>query len=196
MTDRKEYNRVWKLNNKDRINQYSKEYYRTHKKEAKEYNKMYRINNLDKVKVWKKKHYNKYKDKINQKSKKRFKVWYPKNKDKVKIKNKLYNMTNNEYRKKQAKKYKENNKVKIFEAYGNKCNHCGDKNSYHLTIDHIMNDGSNHKNESGRRLKGHTMYLWLIKNKFPKDNFQLLCWNCNCAKGTYGFYPDALIPTI
>ena len=33
------------------------------------------------------------------------------------------------------------------------------------------------------------MYRWLKKHGFPKEGFQLLCYNCNCAKGFFGKCP-------
>ena len=32
------------------------------------------------------------------------------------------------------------------------------------------------------------MYQWLKANSYP-DGFQILCFNCNCAKGAYGECP-------
>lgn len=26
------------------------------------------------------------------------------------------------------------------------------------------------------------LYRWLKENNYPKDNFRLLCYNCNCAR--------------
>jgi hypothetical protein len=36
---------------------------------------------------------------------------------------------------------------------------------------------------------GTSFYAWLALNGFPKDRYQLLCWNCNVAKGKYGQCP-------
>lgn len=33
-------------------------------------------------------------------------------------------------------------------------------------------------------------YRWIKKNGFP-DSVQVLCWNCNCAKGIYGYCPHS-----
>jgi len=85
-----------------------------------------------------------------------------------------------------------NNKLKIIEIYGSKCAHCGDNNPYHLTIDHINNDGAKHRKEN--KLSAF-IYKWIKQNNYVKDtNLQLLCWNCNMSKGVYGFFPDVLIP--
>jgi hypothetical protein len=51
-----------------------------------------------------------------------------------------------------------------------------------LTIDHIANNGSQHRRElSGdgyRDASGYKTYRWLENNGFPKG-FQVLCANCN-----------------
>lgn len=86
---------------------------------------------------------------------------------------------------------KANNRTKqlrlvVLNHYGAFCHcNCGCKvtNLRHLTIDHINGDGAKHRREV-RGVRG-GIYRWLIKNMFPKD-FQVLCWNCNCAKEKYG----------
>ena len=59
------------------------------------------------------------------------------------------------------------------------CVKCREKEIKFLTIDHIH----------GRRLMGHShgfsglrLYKWIIKNNFP-DGLQVMCHNCNKAKG-------------
>lgn len=60
----------------------------------------------------------------------------------------------------------------------NICNCCGESIYEFLTIDHINNDGAEHRRKIGL---GSRIYLWIIKNNFPKE-FQILCYNCNCAR--------------
>lgn len=79
-------------------------------------------------------------------------------------------------------------KIKIIEAYGGKCVCCGEKAMEFLTIDHINNDGAEDRKNNGKK-SGGKLYRWLIRNNFPKDNYQLLCYNCNCAKGFFGYCP-------
>ena len=67
-------------------------------------------------------------------------------------------------------------KLKVFEAYGNKCNFCSEDNIEYLTIDHINNDGAQH-----RKIIGTQIFPFLKRNNFPKD-FQILCFNCNYLK--------------
>lgn len=67
----------------------------------------------------------------------------------------------------------------VYSAYGDACACCGETNRAFFTIDHIDGSGADHKREIGRG----SLYPWLRRNGFPKDNFQILCFNCNCAKG-------------
>lgn len=66
----------------------------------------------------------------------------------------------------------------VFNEYGRACVCCGEDGESFLTIDHINNDGAEHR----RRIGNGGLYRWLIKNEFPKDNFQTLCYNCNNSK--------------
>jgi hypothetical protein len=73
-------------------------------------------------------------------------------------------------------------------AYGNRCACCGEDTQEFLGIDHVHNDGEAHR----RELKGYgrAIYAWLAKHGYPQDGrFQVLCHNCNIAKGLYGGCP-------
>ncbi len=83
--------------------------------------------------------------------------------------------------------YNKTRRAELLEAYGNRCVCCGETTPEFLTIDHIYNDGAAHRREIGKR--SCRLYSWLKANGFPKDRFQLLCWNCNSAKGFYGECP-------
>jgi hypothetical protein len=48
-----------------------------------------------------------------------------------------------------------------------------------LTVDHINNDGAEHRRKIGAGIC--SLYWWLKKNHFP-DGFQILCYNCNGAR--------------
>lgn len=52
-----------------------------------------------------------------------------------------------------------------------------------MQIDHIDGKGHQHKQKSGRRYKGEPLYRWLRRNNYP-EGFQILCADCNTAKGT------------
>jgi hypothetical protein len=88
------------------------------------------------------------------------------------------------FNKKMAAKVREANrkmKTLVYNAYGGyKCACCGETEPMFLSIDHINNDGAEHRKKIN--IKGGTqIYRWLIKNSFP-DGFQVLCWNCQNGK--------------
>lgn len=70
--------------------------------------------------------------------------------------------------------------------YGGKCAICGETLEIFLTIDHINNDGAEHRKKiNGHNHGGVDMGAWLRRNNYP-DGFQVLCVNCNHAKGRIG----------
>jgi hypothetical protein len=67
---------------------------------------------------------------------------------------------------------------KVLSVYGRSCACCSEGNPRFLTVDHVNNDGAEH-----RRVIGDTDVIgWLIREDFPKNGFQILCWNCNVGK--------------
>jgi hypothetical protein len=84
----------------------------------------------------------------------------------------------------QNRKYQQNLKIEVVLAYGGKCVCCGEERSEFLSIDHIEGQGAKHRQSIG----GH-FYAWLRKKGFPKDNYRLLCMNCNFALGHFGYCP-------
>lgn len=69
-------------------------------------------------------------------------------------------------------------KIKIIEGYGGKCCCCKNNNFEFLTI-----VCKNKEKLSGK------LYRYLIKNNYPKDNYDLLCYNCSNSIHTYGYCP-------
>ncbi len=86
-----------------------------------------------------------------------------------------------------SKDYKNEEKRIVMNHYSNgnmKCGCCEEDDYNSLTIDHINDDGAEHKRNTGIT-SGSQMYNWLIKNNFPYG-FQVLCMNCNCVKEWFG----------
>lgn len=80
-------------------------------------------------------------------------------------------------------------KLETMEAYGGvKCACCGVSNHHCLNIDHIENNGSEHRKVTGGG--GQKTYLWLKENDYP-PGYQVLCFNCNFLK-----YRSGQIPTV
>jgi hypothetical protein len=88
----------------------------------------------------------------------------------------------------------ENARVKkeVFAHYGNKCACCGIDEMVFLTMDHIYGDGAAHRGRGVKRVgSGTALYRWLRRHNYP-DGFQVLCFNCNCAKRTNLFCPHQM----
>ena len=75
----------------------------------------------------------------------------------------------------------------MIEAYGGMCACCGETEPKFLSIDHINNDGYERR-KNGEQC-GAALYRWLRDQGWPKDDYQLLCMNCNFAKGHFGTCP-------
>lgn len=69
-------------------------------------------------------------------------------------------------------------KKKIMTAYGHKCYCCGESELAFLTIDHIDNNGADHKRSFS---SGGMLYKWLENNNYP-EGFRVSCWNCNSGR--------------
>jgi len=127
--------------------------WRDHNKEKKlELNRQYRAANPDKVAKWRENHRSKQ--------------------DKGKARER-------------ANKYWRKLKFEVMMAYSNgdprcMCSGCNVNELAFLTLDHINNDGGNHRKIIAG---GTSLYLYLRKNNFPQDPpLQILCWNCNEGK--------------
>lgn len=71
-----------------------------------------------------------------------------------------------------------------YNAYGGYvCACCGETEPAFLSLDHVNNDGAQHRREIGGG--GRKTYSWLIANDFP-PGFQVLCMNCNWGKARNG----------
>jgi len=77
-------------------------------------------------------------------------------------------------------------KLAVIKAYGGKCACCREKDHRFLTVDHKNGVGYRRRGSNGkcRRANGTTgIWAWLVANRFPNKDYQILCFNCN--SGTY-----------
>lgn len=70
-------------------------------------------------------------------------------------------------------------------AYGGRCVCCGESRVEFLTLEHKRGI----KNHEKRGAEG---WLQLKRDGFPKGDHEVLCYNCNCAKGVYGKCPHKM----
>ncbi len=81
------------------------------------------------------------------------------------------------------KRYQQKLKLEVLIHYSNNppiCACCGELEVRFLSIDHINGDGHEHRRKIGGN--GSHLYYWLKRNNYP-NGFQVLCYNCNMAKG-------------
>lgn len=99
-----------------------------------------------------------------------------------------------EYAKQAAKARHHRLKALVFAAYGEKCACCGEHRKSMLCLDHINNDGAEHRRSLtikwtgawvNKNISGTNVYADVVKRGFPKD-FQILCCNCNMSKARNG----------
>ena len=73
-------------------------------------------------------------------------------------------------------------KLDVFTHYSEgllKCMCCGESNYIFLTLDHVNDDGAQHRKEVGSA--GAKTWLDLRKREYP-EGYQILCYNCNCGR--------------
>ena len=67
-------------------------------------------------------------------------------------------------------------RAEVLFAYGNRCSCCGINTEAFLTIDHINRGGRKHRAQVHGKV-----YADLKRRGWPKDEYRLLCMNCNWA---------------
>jgi hypothetical protein len=110
----------------------------------------------------------------------------------VKEKEKRKYLNDTKTHKKRCKEYTRKIKREAMDQYGKICQCCGESRLEFLTLDHINGDGAEHRRKMGfsHSCTGYWFYLWLRKNDWPQDlGLQVLCANCNTAKGACGECP-------
>lgn len=88
-----------------------------------------------------------------------------------------------------AKQRLTNIRQKVLEIYGDRCACCGEKEYWFLTIDHINNDGWKERKVGGKNTTSSEMICRRLVFGPKRDDIQILCYNCNCAKQRIGFCP-------
>lgn len=140
-----------------------KEYARTHKELIRKSAKKYRDNNKQKQQSYSKLYRERNKEAIKIKAKERYK-----NSKKQKM----------DYQRKLTREYKQ----AFLDMYGGKCACCGESLFDFLTIEHRQGQ------QKITRRTGLVAYRDSVKEYRP-DLYEVLCWNCNCAKGKLGYCP-------
>ena len=75
-------------------------------------------------------------------------------------------------------------KFMIFSKLGARCKSCGyDKDEKALQIDHVNNDGAEHRRQLNCKAGSYKLYKSVLESiKNNEKKFQILCANCNWIK--------------
>lgn len=149
------------------------------------------------MKKWRKDNPDKYYGKPYSERREYHREYFRRNKEKLSARKKKYYQDNKEYFKQKSLEHYEKNKEKkrikwqqlrkqVISHYGEICACCGESRIEFLAIDHINNNGADH-----RKSITTSIYRWLEKNNYP-DGFQILCHNCNLSKAFYGYCPHQM----
>jgi hypothetical protein len=81
--------------------------------------------------------------------------------------------------KEKRRKYWLKYKADVLSHYGPlKCACCAEKNLELLTLDHLDNNGAEHRR---KQPKSRNLYIWLRRNDYPKG-YEVCCLNCNHSR--------------
>jgi len=73
-------------------------------------------------------------------------------------------------------------RIEAISLFGGKCECCGETRIEFLTFDH--------KNgRKGDTATSQSLVKKILAAGYPNDEYRVLCWNCNCAIGVYGYCP-------
>lgn len=82
-------------------------------------------------------------------------------------------------------------RILVISHYGNCCAQCLESTYEFLTIEHKDGGGREHKRSIGAA----NVAKWIIENNYP-NNFEILCWNCNCSKNVKSTHSSSINAVI
>lgn len=106
------------------------------------------------------------------------------NRDGIRTKKKRRRQQYSKYYRMRLKQQRRAKKILVINVYGGECACCKERNLEFLTIDHIHNNGAEHR----KAVHYGSLADFLIKNNFPLG-YRVLCMNCNFSKGQWGYCP-------
>jgi len=113
------------------------------------------------------------------------KNWYEANRERHREAGRRYWMKHKKRLNKIQRELLKGLRCEFINAYGGKCQCCGESEKMFLTIEHINGRGS----EERKRLGSYQLLVKLRRLGWPKENHTILCFNCNLSKGFFGFCP-------
>lgn len=128
-----------------------------------------------------KNYYQEHKEQINAKTRE----LYGKNADRILGYKRKWRKENKEHIKQHNKEIRDNLRRQFLEMYGGKCACCKETIEEFLTIQHIEGQIGIPRT---KKQVGSNAYRYAVREYRP-DLYEILCWNCNCSKGRYGYCP-------
>jgi predicted restriction endonuclease len=166
--------------NKERLCAVRREHYQANTEEISAYYKEYRIVHSDEIRIYNQKYHKENKERLNAYSAE----YHIKHREEVALKKKIYEKEHRKEANANRRALTLKWRKEVLAHYGGKCVCCGETTFEFLAMDHIHGGGNKHR----KQLKHNDMCRWIMVNDYP-DNFQILCHNCNLAKGYYGQCP-------
>jgi hypothetical protein len=99
----------------------------------------------------------------------------------TKEQSRVWRNANRERLREQANQRARKLRDEVLSAYGGACACCGETERAFLQIDHVNNDGAEHR----RATNGVKLDYWIRRHGFPPQ-FQILCCNCNFGRHLNG----------
>lgn len=113
--------------------------------------------------------------------------YYDANRKKEVADTKQWNAANREAHEANKRRHYNRLKAEAIAAYGGPvCACCGEDEPIFMTIDHVHNDQGEYAKRLGRPHVGMFLWKWLKDHNYPKNDFQILCQNCNQGKRING----------
>ena len=165
------------------LNEKSKIYYQENKDYYQKYREVYYMENKEDLLASRRERYQENKESISKRRKEL------RNRPEEKEKRRLrYEREKDNISEKRRIEYLEL-KEKIYKILGKKCNICGITTEKYLTLDHKNGGGRKDRKASGGKIG---ILRRLRKNGWSKkeiiSEFQILCFNCNCSRGTRDYF--------
>lgn len=122
-----------------------------------------------------------YRDKNKKKVSDYQKKWESNNKELRHSLTVLWREKNREKLRDQNNKYNKDRRIKLLWMLGGQCVKCGFSDSRALQIDHVNGNGNGNDERRDRKFL-HTYGSWIKALTERKENYQILCANCNWIK--------------
>lgn len=108
--------------------------------------------------------------------------WLEENREQIRERQRVYREEHREELNAKKKAYYARVRLEGIAAYGGCCSCCGENATEFLTLEHANG------REPGDRVTGQKAWSKLKSRGWPED-YTVLCFNCNCARGIYGICP-------